>query len=175
MTKLKVTAWITLIALGIVLLLNACKKDDDEGTSTVNVSLKDAPGDYQQVNVEVTGVEIHTTSDGWKYISVPDSVYDLLLLTDTNGTFLGSGPIPASKITQVRLILGTENSVMIDSAMHPLSLSSQDETGLKVDLNQDLVNGGVYTLILDFEADQSVVSLGNGNYKLKPVLKGDFL
>ena len=174
MTKLKVTAWITLIALGIIVLMNACKKED-EGTSTININLKDAPGDYQQVNVEVTGVEIHTNSDGWKSIAVPDSVYDLLLLTDSTGIFLASGSVPASKVTQVRLHLGTDNSVMIDSIVHPLSLSSEDETGLKVNVNQDLANGGVYTLLLDFEAEQSVVSTGNGNYKLKPVVKGEFL
>ena len=174
MTKLKVTAWLTLIALGIVLLLNACKKDDDEGSSTIKVSLKDAPGDFQQVNVEVTGVEIHTSSDGWQYIAVPDSVYDLLLLADSV-TFLGSGSFPASQVTQVRLILGTDNSVMIDSVVHPLSLSSQDETGLKIDIGQKLTNGGVYTLVLDFEAEESVVSLGGGDYKLKPVVKGEFL
>jgi hypothetical protein len=141
----------------------------------VKVSLKDAPGDFQQVNVEVTGVEVHTTSDGWRGIIVKDSIYDLLLLTDSAGTFLGSGTIPASHITQVRLILGTQNTVMIDSVVHPLSLSSQDETGLKVNVNQDLANGGVYTLILDFEAEDSVVPEGNGDYKLKPVVKAEFL
>lgn len=173
MTKLKITALLTLIVLGIVLLLNSCKKDD-EGTATLNVSLKDAPGDYQQVNVEVIGVEVNTPG-GWRGIVVNDSIYDLLLLTDSSGTFLGSGSVPADKITQVRLLLGDDNSVMIDSIVHPLALSSQDETGLKINVNQDLSNGSVYTLMLDFEAEESVVSTGNGQYKLKPVLTGRFL
>ncbi len=173
MKKLKVTAWTVLIACGIIFLINACSKDED-GQSTINVSMIDAPGDFQQVNVEVIDVQLHTTSDGWQSIPVTDSIYDLLLLRDSANAALGTIVLPASKLSQIRLILGTQNTVMVDSVIHPLALSSQDETGLKLNVNQTLVAGAVYNLVIDFDADQSVHLLGNGTYKLKPVLSAAF-
>ncbi len=174
MTKLKVTAWITLIALGVILLMNACSKED-EGNATSNVSMKDAPGDFQQVNIEVTGVEVHTSTGGWESIAVNDSIYDLLLLADSANAALGTAVIPASVISQVRLLLGSQNTVMVDSVIYPLSLSSQDESGLKLNIHKTLTNGAVYTLMLDFQAEESIVLQGNGTYKLKPVVKAEFV
>ena len=175
MKKLQVTVWSLIIGTFLVVGINACSKDEEEGTATVNLLLKDAPGDFQQVNVEVIEVQLHTTSGGWQTIPVNDSIYDLLLLSDSANAVLGTGSLPASKLTQMRLILGTQNTVMVDSVIYPLALSSQDETGLKININQTLNSGGVYTLLMDFDAQASVILQGNGTYKLKPVLTGAFL
>ena len=174
MRKMKITGICLLMCTLTVLLINACKKDDDEGTATIHVQLKDAPGDYQQVNVEVVDVELHTSSGGWQNIAVTDSIYDLILLQDSANAVLGTVVLPASNLSQLRLILGSQNTVMVDSTVHPLSLSSQDESGLKLNTNQTLVAGGVYTLVIDFDADDSVILEGNGTYKLKPVLTASF-
>ena len=72
------------------------------------------------------------------------------------------------------MILGSQNTVMVDSVIHPLELSSQDESGLKLNVNQTLVPGGVYNLVIDFDASQSIVLEGNGSYRLKPVLTAAF-
>ena len=174
MSKIKITGIVFLLGTITVLLINACKKDDDEGTATIHVQLKDAPGDFQQVNVDVVDVELHTSSGGWQNVAVNDSIYDLLLLQDSANALLGTLVLPASNLSQLRLILGSQNTVMVDSIVHPLSLSSQDETGLKLNINQNLVPGGVYTLVIDFDANSSVVLEGNGTYKLKPVLTASF-
>jgi|SRR5688572_12236135 len=174
MRKLKITGIGFLLFAMTLILINACKKDDDEGTATIHVQLKDAPGDYQQVNVEVVDVELHTSSGGWQSIAVTDSIYDLLLLQDSANAILGTVVVPASDLSQLRMILGSQNTVMVDSTIHPLSLSSQDETGLKLNIHQTLVAGTVYTLVIDFEADSSVILEGNGTYRLKPVLTASF-
>ncbi len=175
MRKLKATFWSLLIGTMIIIGFHACSKDDGNGTATVKLLLKDAPGDFQQVNVEVIEVQLHTSSNGWQTIPVNDSIYDLLLLTGNANTFLANAIVPASNLTQLRLILGTQNTVMVDSVIHPLLLSSQDESGLKINLNQTLTSGAPYTLVIDFDAAASVTLQGNGSYRLKPVLKGEFL
>ncbi len=174
MRKLKVTALSLVLGSIIVFGINACSKDDDKGTASINLLLKDAPGDFQQVNVEVIDVQLHTTSGGWQTIPVNDSIYDLLLLRDSANAALGTAILPSSNLTQLRLILGNQNTVMVDSVIHPLALSSQDETGLKININQSLNSGSVYTLVMDFDAAASVILQGNGTYKLKPVLTAEF-
>lgn len=175
MRKLKVTLLTFIIGIIVVSCFHACSKDDGDGTATIKLLLKDAPGDYQQVNVEVIDVELHTSSNGWQTIPVNDSIYDLLLLAGNANTFLANAIVPASNLTQLRLILGTQNTVMVDSIIYPLVLSSQDISGLKINLNQSLTPGAPYTLVIDFDAAASVHQTGNGSYKLKPVLKGEFL
>ena len=174
MRKLKITGICLLMCTLAVLLRNACKKDDDEGTATIHVQLKDAPGDYQQVNVEVVDVELHTSSGGWQNIAVTDSIYDLILLQDSANVVLGTSTFSTATISQVRLILGQNNSVVVGGVSFPLQLSSQDETGLKLNVHQELLPNAIYTLVLDFDAAQSVIDEGNGNYRLKPVLKAEF-
>ena len=173
--KLKCSIPVILLLLFCILaLFTQCSKDDEKGLSQVTVLLKDAPGDFEAVNVEVTQVDIHSSSVGWIGVDVQDSVYDLLLLRDSAIAMLGQATVPADRVTQIRLILGDDNSVQVDSVVYPLQLSSQDQTGLKLNVNQVLQNGVTYTLVLDFEADQSVLEQSPGVYRLKPVLKATF-
>jgi hypothetical protein len=74
----------------------------------------------------------------------------------------------------VRLILGQKDSIIIAGVSFPLALSSQDETGLKLNIHQTLAANVHYTLVLDFVASQSIVAEGNGTYRLKPVLTATF-
>ena len=153
-------------------ILTSCKKE--EGTARLTIQLTDTPATYDAVRVEVIGVEVHTNTEGWMTVPVTDSIYDLLMLQDSANAVLGSLVIPEGTLSQIRLILGDENTVTVNSVEYPLSLSSQDESGLKLSIHQALAANGVYTLELDFDASQSVVENGNGTYKLKPVIKAAF-
>jgi len=153
----------------------ACQKDDSHPTSTIVFSMKDAPAAFNEVNVEVIDIEVHTNSDGWIKVPVADSIYNLIALQGNNAAFLANAVIPSGKISQVRLILGTHNTVVIGADTYPLLLSSQDETGLKVNIEKDLAGGTTYDMLIDFDADQSVVDEGNGSYRLKPVLTAVFI
>lgn len=153
-------------------IFNACRKE--EGTATVIVHLTDTPVAYDAVHVEVIGVEVHTNTEGWMTVPVSDSIYDLLQLQDSANAVLGSLVIPVGTLSQIRLILGDQNTVTVNSVVYPLSLSSQDESGLKLNIHQQLSDNTVYTLVLDFDAAQSVKDNGNGTYKLKPVITAAF-
>jgi hypothetical protein len=162
-----------------VLNFTACNNDKDGvGTATLHVRLTDAPGDYEAVYVDVQGIEINTTETadenaGWvKLKNIKPGVYDLLKLTNGIDTLIASDVIPAGKISQIRLILGQNNSVKIDGKTHALKTPSALQSGLKLKVNTTLQDGIIYTMLLDFDASRSVVSAGaSGNYNLKPVIR----
>ncbi|MCD6067309.1 MAG: starch-binding domain-like protein [Bacteroidetes bacterium] len=166
---------IAFILLGIGFV--ACKKDaiypSDPGK--ISVKMKDAPGDYLAVYVDVQQVRINYNGVSWLDLSTNAGIYDLLTLqNDITATLTNGAVVPAGTINQIRLVLGPNNSVMTaDSIVHPLSVPSGSETGLKVNANTPVYPNLLTTIVLDFDADQSIVVHGNGTYSLKPVIRLD--
>jgi hypothetical protein len=58
----------------------------------------------------------------------------------------------------------------VDGVSYPLSTPSAEQSGLKLQVNATLEAGVVYTILLDFDANKSIVVTGNNTYKLKPVV-----
>lgn len=172
---MKTIGKIVIMLIGIVMIASSCNKD--AGTSRMYVKMKDAPGDFQQVNVEVIGVQIHYSNDsqgnaGWISLPTNAGVYDLLELQN-NVTAVLTDPtdIPAGSVTQMRLILGSNNTVMVDSVIHSLSTPSAQNTGLKFNLGTTFIDNESYEVLIDFDAAASIVVEGNGSFSLKPVIK----
>jgi len=166
------------ILLPLLLIFSAftisqCKKDSS-GVSSVTVRLKDATASYDHVYVEVVGVDIHSDKTGWIHVPVQDSIYDLLTLQGNASTVLGTQQFPAGMISQVRLILGLKDTIVVAGTSYPLTLSSEDESGLKLNVHEEAAASVNYILLLDFDASQSIVENGNGAYKLKPVISALF-
>lgn len=148
---------------------------NDEQNARIEVRLTDAPGDYEAVNIDIQGLEVHTESDGsssgWKSLEVEKGVYNLLELTNGNDTLLAFAELPAGKISQIRLILGENNSMQIDGSEVPLATPSAQQSGLKLNVHAELKEGVTYKFLLDFDVARSIVSKGNGDYSLKPLIK----
>ncbi|GGF34129.1 hypothetical protein GCM10011339_22940 [Echinicola rosea] len=150
-----------------------------EGTATVNVSLVDAPADYDEVWIEVLGVELlpgdeEEDGDGWVYIPYDeeDTHINLLSLVNGNEAYIGSEEISAGSISKLRLVLGDDNYLVINGEETPLTTPSAQQSGLKLQLDQELMAGIQYDLVIDFDAAKSIVKAGNsGQYILKPVLR----
>lgn len=156
-----------------IVLISSCDKKE-KGFSKLSVRLHDMPVDYDSVKVEIVEVLVHTNEDGWISLPAQTGIYDLLLLQDGIDTLLVPPmSIPSGNLSQIRFILGDENTVVIGGVSHDLSLSSQDESGLKINVHEEFLNNEEYTIIVDFDAAQSVLETGNGTYKLKPVLSAD--
>jgi len=149
--------------------------DDTAGNGKAHlvVKLTDAPGDYQQVNVDIQDVQVNTEDDstGWISLEINEGIYDLHTLTNGLDTLLGETDLPVGRISQIRLILGDNNTVMVDSAIYDLKAPSAQHSGLKVQVHADLVEGNEYEILLDFDAARSVHKTGNGKYMLKPVIR----
>lgn len=149
----------------------SCSDDDKptEGNARMSVKLTDAPGDYDAVYVDVRDVVIKTngseteTSIG----QVNAGVYNLLELTGGASVLLVDDEIPAGTVSQIRLVLGDNNTVVIDGQTYPLATPSAQQSGLKIQVNETLQAGIFYEFILDFDVEESIVVQGNGNYSFK--------
>ncbi len=164
----------------------ACSDDDDSNgipddkEARISVKLVDAPGDYDAVYVDVEDVlikyngEVEGNVDGEISLDdVEDGVYNLLELTGGVSVMLADDDdVPVGRINQIRLVLGDDNSVVVDGQSYPLQTPSAQQSGLKVQINQDLEAGETYAFTLDFDVEKSIVEQGNGGYLLKPVIRG---
>ena len=164
------------------LFLYSCDNGDEatetEGTSTIMVRLTDAPGDYDQVNIEVVDVRIKASNDegddqGWVSIgNIKPGIYDLLKLTAGVNVLIAENPVPSGYIGQMRLILGDNNTVVKDDVSYPLKTPSAQQSGLKLKINQTLLPGAIYEFLLDFNVANSIVHEAgqSGKYLLHPVI-----
>ncbi|MEX1239800.1 MAG: DUF4382 domain-containing protein [Cyclobacteriaceae bacterium] len=149
--------------------------EDGPKNARIEVWLTDEAGDYQEVNVDLQAVEVHTSEtdneQGWQSVEITPQVYNLLDYTNGKETLLGGLELPGGKLSQVRLKLGDENTVMVDDQVYDLTTPSAQQSGLKIRVNEVLGEGITYKITLDFEAGKSVVKTGNGKYILKPSIR----
>jgi len=154
-------------------LFLACSKNDSP-TAKLQVRLTDAPGDYQEVNIDIQSIEVNsesgTQASGWKVLTVKKGVYNLLKLTNGLDTLLSSDQVPAGRISQIRLILGTNNTIKVGGVVSPLATPSAQQSGLKLNVQAELTSGIIYIIKLDFDAARSIV-LNSSGYSLKPVIR----
>lgn len=160
--------------------------NSDGGTGTMEVTMTDAPANYDSVNVTINSVRIHKNTDaetdstesdedaeenGWITITDEQMKVNLLELTNGNQVMLGAEELESGTYSQVRFILGDDNTVTVDGETHDLQTPSAQQSGLKLNVNAEVEENSTYTLLVDFDAARSVVEQGNGGYLLKPVLR----
>lgn len=161
-------------------------------------------GPYAHVYVTITDVQANVSStagdndSGWTDLtpglsSTPKQI-DLLGQAN-NQCFLAmlgdAQQLQAGNYQQIRLILadnsinvpnnlcsGSANCIVLasDNTAHPLLLSSESKTGLKIPSGQianggfDVAAGQTKDLNIDFNTCASIIREGNGQFRLKPVL-----
>jgi len=152
-------------------LISACSKKDEKGTSTLSIRMTDDPANYDAVYIDIEGVEITGEGGAATNLNVNAGIYNLLDFANGVDTLIASGDLDAGTISQIRLILGENNSVVVDNVSYPLSTPSAQESGLKLQVHDEFVAGIAYAILLDFDANESIVEQGNGTYQLKPVIR----
>ena len=160
---------IFLIAGIAIMLFSSC--NNQESTTSFVVRLTDSPGDYEIVNIDIQAVEVHSDNGGWMTLETNVDVYDLLTLTNGVEIVIANDDLPAGRVSQLRLILGDNNSVVVDGETFPLTIPSGSESGLKLQIHEDLTEGITYSVLLDFDAAKSIIATGSGKYILKPVIR----
>ena len=166
------------LALLSAVVFSSCSSNSEvNGTSQVQFKLVDAPGDYVEVNVEIIDIQYNNSEDdlGWRSFtsfSGPVNV-DLTTLIAGNSVILSDEVIEAGMLKQVRLILGTNNTLLLEgeTTTRPLDTPSAQQSGLKLQLDEELEAGFTYTFILDWDVQESIVATGSGKYNLKPVIR----
>lgn len=156
-----------IITACIMLSLIACKN----GKRELQVLLTDAPAEYEEVNIEIVDVKVNYNKDtaSWVSLSTNAGIYNLLDFQDSITTPIANGTVPEGTVKELRLILGSNNTVKVNQQTYPLTLTSQGQSGLKIKLNKKLEKD-LNVITIDFDAAQSVVKEQNGEYKLHPVI-----
>ena len=175
------------VGLAAAALLAACGGGGGSDTGTLHLSLTDAPAcGYDSVNVTIQKIRVHqsstaaATDSGWSEIVLsPAKRVDLLTLTNGVLADLGQTPLPPGKYTQMRLVLGANDSatplansvVPTGGSEVPLTTPSGQQTGVKMSIDIDIAANKMADFVLDFDACKSVVHAGaSGSYLLKPVV-----
>lgn len=165
-------------ALATTMTFTACTQKqtttppDNSKTASVSFYLTDDPASYDAVYIDIQQVEI--TMEGSAAVAltpVRPGIYNLLDFRNGLDTLLLRADLPVGKISQIRLILGSNNSVVVDGVVHALNTPSAQESGLKLNLKEEFSAGGAYVVWIDFDAAKSIVETGSGKYNLKPVIR----
>jgi Domain of unknown function (DUF4382) len=177
MRRILVASVFILSIISLPVLISCKKNDTGDGNARLKVYLTDDPGDYEAVYIDVKDVQINVTNDtsgGWQSLQgVHAGVYDLLKLVNDDDTLLADANIPSGKLHQMRLVLGTENYVKIQGTTQLIKLEtpSAQQSGLKLNIQMDVQDGILYTILLDFDVSKSIVKTGNAKYILKPTIR----
>jgi hypothetical protein len=160
------------------ILLFACQDDDDDNNPSsepsytqYQVKMTDAPGNFTEVNIDIETIRVHSDVDGWVNLNTNSGIYNLLDFSNGIDTTIANNEIPSGNVSQIRFVLGDSNSVKVDGITYPLTVPSGSESGLKLLVSQNLIPNITYTVLVDFDAAQSIVKTGSGDYILKPVLR----
>lgn len=162
------------LAFCLIICLTACESEPVAPARQVRLAIRltDAPASYDEVNIDLDQVLIKMKSDtGFVPLATNQGIYNLLELTGGADTLIVNDSVPAGEIQQLRLILGSNNTVVVGGISYPMDTPSAQQSGLKINLNKVLIQDSINDVLIDFDANASVVEKGNGDYSLKPVLR----
>jgi len=162
--------------VGLMALVSSCSNDEK---ATVHFSLTDAPSmqGYQALYLDVQGIQYAVGDSQFVTLPITPAIVNLLDLTNGQDTLLGNVELNAGeRISQVRLILGDNNTLVLkDGTEVSMKVPSGQTSGLKINIQSDVELNSGYTVMIDFDAERSVVKKGNGTFSLKPVVRGFIL
>lgn len=164
---------LTLAVCVSLFAFNSCNSDSssDSGSYSYKVRMTDAPGPFTEVNVDIQAVEVTGGNGQTVVLNTTAGIYNLLDFTNGVDTLIATSTLTNSRVNQIRLILGPNNTVVTNGVSYPLSTPSAEQSGLKLLVNQTLLADIDNNILIDFDANSSIVLTGNGTYKLKPVLR----
>ncbi len=156
-----------------ILGLTSC----NSGPGTVIVRLVDGPtSDLHAINVEILRVELmgEEGEEDRIILGEPNRVVDLLALTGGVSLTLAEKQIASGHYGQLRLILGSHNSVVLaDGSVHDLTTPSAQQSGIKLVVSFDVEPGTTKDIYIDFDAKRSVFlhAAGQDKYLLRPTVR----
>ena len=159
------------IVLGIT--FSSCNKDSNSNSNSYPYSVRvtDAPAPYDKVNIDLQAVEVTGSNGQTVLLNTTAGIYNLLDYSNGLSTLVATSTLTDSRVEQIRLILGSNNTIIVNGVSYPLSTPSAEQSGLKLQVHQTLVADIQNEILIDFDANVSVIQTGNGTYKLKPVLR----
>ncbi len=149
---------ILFLAILATMIIQGCNNDDNDAKGILSVRLTDAPAEYEEVLIDLQELHIKVSSDdddedGWQSLELNTTgQIDLLLLTNGNDILLTEEDIPVGNIAQMRMILGSNNQIVVDGETHELATPSAEQSGLKFNIHANIEEGVTYKMWIDFDA-----------------------
>ncbi len=166
-----------LISFAISIFIFSCSDSTSPSVEQgqLKLTMVDAPAGFDQINIVVTRVEVHKSgadeNSGWVVINDNLNTYDLLTLRNGASVVIGDNLLDAGHYTQIRLMIGAGSNIVVDGIVFSLNVPSGEQSGVKLNRAFEIQPGLVYELMLDFDAEHSIVYTASEQYKLKPVIR----
>lgn len=171
--NLKSACLAAIVGLALAGILTACgsgSPTSPTANGNLRLMLTDAPiGDVEKVNIYFTGVTVKPVGQSPQQLALQlqNNPVDLLTLDDQVIGF-ATGVVTPGDFEFIHINVDASKSNIVQNGVQkPLRVPSQEIKilgGFSVDANH------VTSLTLDFDAKASLVSLGNGEWLLKPVV-----
>jgi len=181
-------------------LNNSSSANIPQGQQRISIRLSDNAVNFDAVNVDIQSVAVQVIPDSclgrhhddddndgnddhdqdhearcsvWDTLDIHPGVYNLLDLANGADTILANGLTVTGKIVKIRLTIGDQNSVVIDSVSYPLTLwNNSHHVTIKVrGEDVDAITPNDLQFWLDFDAGRSIVRIRDNNFVLKPCLR----
>ena len=167
---------ILIVALLVVVvggwwLVKGTPSATDESTGRIVVSVTDAAADMGNVaslDMTISGVEMHSVTQGWVSVDSDSATVDLLELK-ASGEFVlvASADVAVDTYDQVRVMIDDVTVTTKDGASAEAKVPSGE---IKFMGSVVVAEGETSTLSLDFLADASLHSTGDGDFIFAPVI-----
>ncbi|WP_373520721.1 DUF4382 domain-containing protein [Aquiflexum sp.] len=163
----------------LLLILNfGCSGTEERSTALVNVFLVGTPGFFEEVGIEILGVEVKVTGtrgqDNAEAVYLPNlqanKQANLSTLVHTGQYLIGRGEFLAGAITELKLDLGDDNYLILrgDRLVPRFVDASAEKPVMSVSIPLD---GGIsHDVFIDFNTLESILLTGGsqGEFILAP-------
>lgn len=178
-----------LVTTVLAMVLYSCQKDLSSGSTdpskphpiTIYLTDHQTPV-FDSVFIHITGLQVKLEddtlpNDGWVNLTINPGVYNILRFRNGIDTLFSSGTLPNARVKKVKLLLGTQNTVMKDGRTFALRVKDEDrEVIANLDASNFEISNGQVLFWIDFDAGNSIQvdNSGSGNnngYRLKSHIK----
>lgn len=164
------------LPLIILLLFSGCSSDTERTNTLVNVFIVGAPANFDEVWVEVLGVEVQSVGTRGQDNADPkffpnDQVIKRInvgALVGESQFLIGRGEIPSGSINNITLKLGDDNFTITEGERTNLVLI---EDSPSVDLSLTVDPGLSIDVFIDFEVFRSIRTGEGSNLELSPKIR----
>lgn len=171
----KLTLMLSALVFG--LSFTSCDSNDDENNTTPNggyayrVRMTDAPAPYDEVNIDLQAVVVTDGSGQTTTLNTAAGIYNLLDYSNGLNVAIAEGSLSTSNVQSIRLVLGSNNTVVMNGATFNLATQTGEQGGLTINVNQNLQANTQNEILIDFDAYASVVATTPVSYRLRPVIR----
>lgn len=176
---------LSIFAFGALLAFSSCKKDETEPTEeqaaqteSFKVRMTDNPGNYSELDVEITKVEVYRDNSEWITLNGNTQVVSVLDLTNGEEVDLAfKQDVAFGAYSKVRLTFGTNNELKFNSFAQAggiassvnLAWNGSTSQTVEVEINEQVDASTGANILLDFNVQESIIDAGT-QYLIDPTV-----